>query len=90
MVEIGGFLFSTRVQTALDPTYPSVQWVPGLGFEHPLAHLTPMLKMSRAIPLLPPCIFMAYFKPRTIKTLPACSDVGDPAVCHEVYLWVFI
>ena len=59
--------FSARVQTALKPTHPPIEWVPGLSRElsgrgvalttHP--HLTLWLKKEETIPLLPVWALMA-------------------------------
>jgi hypothetical protein len=67
---LGIFLFITASRTALRPTQPRDQWVPGtisLGVERPgreSDHSPPSsaeVKMLGAVPPLPQCVFMTLW-----------------------------
>jgi hypothetical protein len=66
---LGIFLFTTVSRTAVGPTQPPIQWVPGalsLGVKWPgreattHLHLVPRSRMRGAIPPLPHYVFVAW------------------------------
>jgi hypothetical protein len=62
---LGIFLFTTASRTALWPTQPPIQWIPGalsLGVKLTThLHIVPRSRTRGAIPSLPQYVFLAWF-----------------------------
>jgi len=66
--ELGIFFFTTASRTALEPTQPPIQWIPGAlslgvkrsGCEADHSHLVPTSRMHGAIPPFLQYVFVAW------------------------------